>query len=236
MRRLLASGLPVHSVLLTPPRLATLADVLDGGGALPGLRRGAAGARRASPASTSTAAAWRSASARRRAPLPRGARARGRARGSDRRRQPGRDRAQRRRVRRGRAGAVAALRGSVLSQGDPGLAGRVFTLPVVRARALAGRSRRRCATGGFALVGAVVDAAARRRSRASRRRARFALLLGAEGPGLSRRRVAALRSPGHDPDVAGRRFAERRDRRRDFPLRLTRPARDRRASAGSSRR
>ena len=30
MRRLIGSGLPVHSVLLTAPRLATLADALAG--------------------------------------------------------------------------------------------------------------------------------------------------------------------------------------------------------------
>ena len=74
--------------------------------------------------------------------------------------------------------------------------------------------------------------AARRRARARRRRrragrdaarrlpppARFALVLGAEGPGSVRggaRRAATTR---HHPDVGGRRLAQRRDGRRDFSV------------------
>ena len=73
VRRLVGSGLRVHSVLLTPPRLRRWPT--RSAGPFPVYLAAQPRARRASPASTSTAAAWPSASARRRAPLPRGARA-----------------------------------------------------------------------------------------------------------------------------------------------------------------
>ena len=66
------AGCAVQSVLLTAPRLATLGDAL--GGRVPGLPGAAGGARSRWPDFTSTAAAWRSARSRARPQIPRGAR------------------------------------------------------------------------------------------------------------------------------------------------------------------
>ena len=141
--RLLVGELGVHSVLLTPPRLATLADAPAAGRFRSSSRRSRSSTR--SPGSTFTAAAWPSASglrppvaAPRRAPLVvaedltdvdnLGALARHAA----------------------AFGADAlllspAVRATVLSQGDPRLARRGVR-PAGRAGSgLARRSRRRCA-------------------------------------------------------------------------------------------
>ena len=154
-----------------------------------------------SPASTSTAAAWRSASARAGAAAAHRA-GRGRARGSDRRRQPGRARASRRRVRRRRADALPALRRSVLPQGGARLARRGVQ-PAHRARPAAGPTISAALRGGgLALVAAVVEPGATPLAR-FQPPAAFALLLGAEGPGLSAGRARRLRSRVTIPMSAG---------------------------------
>ena len=182
MRRLVASGLTVHSVLLTPPRLATLADVLDR--PVSGVRRGAAGARRRSPASTSTAAASRSASGRAPAPLPRGARALVVAEDLTDVDNLGAL---------ARHAAAFGADALVLSPrcADPFYRkairvslGAVFSLPD-RAGARRWPGDLEALRGdGVAVVGAVVEPGATPLARFTPP-ARFALLLGAEGPGLS---------------------------------------------------
>ncbi len=228
VRRLVASGLGVHSVLLTPPRLATLADALAGPfpvflAAQPVLDAIAGfHVHRGCLAIGERPAAGAAAARRARA---------GRGRGPHRRRQPGGAGAPRRRVRRGRAGALPALRRSVLPQGDPRLA-RGGVQPAHRSRArVARRSRRRCAATGSRSSGPS-SSRARRRWPHFRPPARFALLLGAEGPGSVRGGARLLRPPRHHPDVGGRRLAQRRDGRRDFSVRADAGA----AAAGASLR
>jgi len=180
VRRLVGSGLRVHSVLLTPPRLATLADALGGSfpvfvAAQPVLdtiagfhvHRGclAIGER---PAPV---------------PLPRGARALVAAEDLTDVDNLGAL---------ARHAAAFGADGLVLSPrcADPFYRkairvslGAVFTLPVVRARAWPD-DLDELRAGGIAVVGAVVEPGAVPLAR-FRPPARFALLLGAEGPGLS---------------------------------------------------
>ena len=137
VRRLIESGLGVHSVLLTAPRLATLADAL--GGAFPVYLAPQSCSIR-SRVFTCTAAAWRWARGRRRARDSRRRAAAGGPRGSHRRRQPGGDRAARGGLRRRRPRAEPALRRSLLSQGDPRLAGRRLHAADRPPGPLAGRS------------------------------------------------------------------------------------------------
>jgi tRNA G18 (ribose-2'-O)-methylase SpoU len=200
VRRLLASGLPVRSVLLTPPRLATLADALGGScpvflaaqpvlDAIAGfhVHRGClAVGERPLPA-----------------PLPRGARAVVVAEDL---------------TDVDNLGALArhaAAFGADALLLSPRCAdpfyrkairvslGAVFSLPVVRAHAWPG-DLGALRTDGVTIVGAVVDAGATPLAR-FRPPARFALLLGAEGPGLSAAARAACdelvtipMSPGAD--------------------------------------
>jgi tRNA G18 (ribose-2'-O)-methylase SpoU len=180
VRRLLGSGLGVHSVLLTPPRLATLADALTGAfpvfvAAQPVLddiagfhvHRGCLAIGERPPP----------------APLPRGASALvvledltdvdnlGAL---------------------ARHAAAFGADGLMLSPrcADPFYRkairvslGAVFSLPMVRSRAWPG-DLEALRTDGVAIIGAVVDPDATPLARLSPP-ARFALLLGAEGPGLS---------------------------------------------------
>jgi tRNA G18 (ribose-2'-O)-methylase SpoU len=180
VRRLIDSGLPVHSVLLTPPRLATLADALGGPfpvfvAAQPVLdeiagfhvHRGCLAIGERPPP----------------APLPRGARALVVAEDlTD-------------------VDNLGALARHAAAFGADGLLlsprcadpfyrkairvslGAVFGLPVVRARAWPGELEALRADG-VAVIGAVVETGATPLARFSAP-PRFALLLGAEGPGLS---------------------------------------------------
>ena len=180
VRRLVASGLAVHSVLLTPPRLATLSDALAGPfpvfvaaqpvlDAIAGfhVHRGclAIGAR---PGQV---------------PLPRGARALVVAEDLTDVDNLGAL---------ARHAAAFGADALVLSPrcADPFYRkairvslGAVFSLPVVRARAWPG-DLEALRSDGITVIGAVVEPGATTLAH-FRPPARFALLLGAEGPGLS---------------------------------------------------
>jgi tRNA G18 (ribose-2'-O)-methylase SpoU len=180
VRRLAGSGLTVHSVLLTPPRLATLGDALGGPfpvylaaqpvlDAIAGfhVHRGCLAIGERPPP----------------APLPRGARALVVAEDLTDVDNLGAL---------ARHAAAFGADGLVLSPrcADPFYRkairvslGAVFSLPVVRARAWPD-DLAALRADGVAVVGAVVDADATPLARFVPP-ARFALLLGAEGPGLS---------------------------------------------------
>ena len=221
VRRLVASRLTVHSVLLTPPRLATLAEVLTGPYPVFVASQAVLDAIAGFHVHRGCLAIGERPQA---AALPPGARA----------------------VvvledltdvdNLGALARHAAAFGAdalVLSPrcADPFYRkairvslGAVFGLPIVRAESWPGDLevlRRRRRRGD------------RRRRRGGRDAARTihaarALRLAARrrGAGPVRRGARLLRSSGHHPDVTGRRFPERRDRRRDLPVRAARGRRD----------
>ena len=181
VRRLVASGLGVHSVLLTPPRLATLSDAL--GRPVPGVRRGAAGARRHRRLSRPPRL-----SRDRRAPAVRRRCRAARARWSWPRTSPtsttwGRWRATPPRSARTRWCSPRAAPIRSTARRSASRSGRCSACPS-SARARGPAISRRCAATGSEIIGAVVEPGATPLAH-FRPPARFALLLGAEGPGLS---------------------------------------------------
>ena len=111
--------------------------------------------------------------------------------------------------------------------------GEVLLLPVARARRWPGRPRRRSRHAGFELWALTPDPAADDLWTLAVP-GRVALLLGAEGPGLSRRRARRGRPAGPDPDRPGGRLAQRRPRGSDR-LRRPRPLAGSRSDPGSER-
>ena len=116
----------------------------------------------------------------------------------------------------GRGAAVAVLRRPALPAQRAGEHGRGVRRAVRPAGAVAGRLGRTSGRPGFTVLALTPapDAVPIQELDARRSASRPALLLGAEGAGLSAAALACRRRAGGDPDAPRRRLAQRRRRRR----------------------
>ena len=213
---LLASPYRARSILVTDAHADRYADV---GRAR--VRAARAARSSGSPACTSTAACWPPPTGRRCPPSEelarRGAPPAG-ARGGERPREHRRPVPQRGRLRRRRRGARPDRRRPALPAGHPGLARARAAGAVRPGDGLARRARRPPRRPGFtARRPRARRRRAARRPRGRRRPPRLALLVGAEGAGLSAAALAAVDRRVRIPMAPGRRLGERRHRRRHRP-------------------